>query len=86
MESKQSKRLLLPLGWVSVADAARGLGVHEATLFRWAREGVAGHRLRLIKVGGRTGVCASDVEAFVLAVSSQPRGRRRRPSKAGPRA
>lgn len=57
-----------------MADAARSLGVHESTLFRWARDGVDGQQLRLVKIGGRTGVCEDDVRAFVDAVSRQPRG------------
>lgn len=63
---------LLNPDWRSIADAAAELGVHTSTLFRWARRGVRGHRLRLTRIGGRTGVTSADLRALIRNVNAEP--------------
>ena len=65
MDADQIIQSVLPTGWVSLGDLSRALGVHQATLFRWARRGVRGVRLRTTKLGGRTGVCSAELSRFL---------------------
>lgn len=60
---------VLPAGWVPLADLAAALGVHVATAFRWAGQGVRGTRLSTTKIGGRTGVTPADLRRFLDALN-----------------
>lgn len=54
----------------SISEAARRLGVHTATVWRWTLRGVRGHRLRTVHVGGRRHVLAHDLEQFLIALNT----------------
>lgn len=57
-----------------IVQKAKALKVHVSTIYRWGTgKGVRGHRLRLLRIGGRTYIQHSDWVAFVNALNS-PRG------------
>ncbi|MDQ3702195.1 MAG: helix-turn-helix domain-containing protein [Chloroflexota bacterium] len=49
----------------SMSQAAKLLGVHVATVWRWTLHGVRGRRLRTVSVGGRRYVLDDDLTAFL---------------------
>ncbi|MBA3312627.1 MAG: helix-turn-helix domain-containing protein [Planctomycetota bacterium] len=57
---------------LSLSKAARTLGVHVSTLHRWRLNGVRGHRLRVVRIGGRSYVLRDELERFVAALSDPP--------------
>ncbi len=57
---------------LSLSKAARTLGVHVSTLHRWRLNGVRGHRLRVVRIGGRSYVLKDELERFVAALSDPP--------------
>src|SRR3954451_16053781 len=56
--------------WLS--QAAQELDVSVSTLYRWRLQGVRGHKLPTILIGGRRAVLRADLDEF-LARLSQPR-------------
>jgi excisionase family DNA binding protein len=56
---------------LSIADAARRLGVGRSTLYALFRDG----RLTPLKIGRRTVVAASDLERFVADLASAAKAR-----------
>ena len=52
-----------------IADAARVVGRHPATLYSWRKNGIRGVKLPVVRVGGRTYVLRDDLERFVAALS-----------------
>jgi hypothetical protein len=55
-----------------VARLAKVLNVHVGTVYRWgAAKGVRGHRLNLLRVGGRTYVDRDDWDRFVHALNNR---------------
>ena len=53
-----------------VVKLAKALKVHVSTIYRWGTgKGVRGHKLRLLRIGGRTFVQRSDWLAFVDALN-----------------
>ncbi len=57
---------------INIAEAAERCGVHRNTIHRWNRVGHRGHKLRLIRLGGRTYVRIADLERFIEALSDPP--------------
>jgi len=57
---------------VTLNDASKLLGrrVAASTWWRWERKGVRGHRLTLIRVGGRVMVSVESLQAFLAATNS----------------
>ncbi|MGA2439589.1 MAG: helix-turn-helix domain-containing protein [Tepidisphaeraceae bacterium] len=58
-----------------MSKAAKLVGVHIATMWRWYLHGVRGHKLPARLVGGRRYVLAADLDAFLNAIDSGPRAR-----------
>jgi hypothetical protein len=52
-----------------LAEFARAIGVHVATVHRWRLRGVRGHRLKTYLLGGRRCVDRVDAIAFLAAVN-----------------
>ena len=52
-----------------LAEFARIVGVHIATVHRWRLRGVRGHRLRTYLLGGRRCVDRVDAVAFLAAIN-----------------
>jgi excisionase family DNA binding protein len=50
---------------LTVNDAARLLGVHSSTIFRWQLRGCGGHKLRMLKAGGARRIALSDLQDFI---------------------
>lgn len=61
---------------VSLSNAARILGVSPQSVARWTRVGVRGVVLPKIRVGGRTFVLKSDLDAFIGAINTDPNQRK----------
>ena len=58
-----------------VNELAKAMEKHVATIYRWgSRRGVRGHRLRLVRLGGRTYVYRRDWDAFIAAINDCPAG------------
>jgi len=53
----------------TMAEAARRVGVHVATIFRWKLKGVRGHKLPTVVIGGRRYVLQKDLDAFLAALN-----------------
>jgi hypothetical protein len=49
----------------SMIHAARVVGVHTATIWRWYLSGVRGRKLGTVLIGGRRYVLASELDAFL---------------------
>ena len=49
----------------TINQVAQQLHVHVATVFRWARRGVRGRRLKSYLIGGRRFVNADDLDVFL---------------------
>lgn len=49
----------------SLSAAARRVGVHAATIWRWTHSGVGGHKLESVRIGGRRYVLEKDISAFL---------------------
>jgi hypothetical protein len=60
------------VGKRSLAEVARQLDVHVATVWRWATRGVRGRRLTTIVIGGRRYVLNADLDAFLRPPSVTP--------------
>ena len=56
---------------LSINEAARRLGVHPSSLWRWILTGARGRKLRTFLVGGRRYILVADLEAF-LAAGQEP--------------
>ena len=56
---------------LSINEAARRLGVHPSSLWRWILTGTRGRKLRTFLVGGRRYILVADLEAF-LAAGQEP--------------
>ena len=55
----------------SLTFAAKRLGVHVGTIFRWSStRGVRGRRLPTIRIGARRYVLLSDLREFLSAINS----------------
>lgn len=53
-----------------IGKLAQSLGVHVSSIYRWGSpKGVRGHRLILLRIGGRTYVRSSDWEKFLHALN-----------------
>jgi len=52
---------------LSITEAARRLGVHPSSLWRWILTGARGRKLPTILVGARRYVLVADLEAFLAA-------------------
>ena len=70
---------MLSTSTTPLAEAARQLGVHCATLMRWSQRGTLGsdgqrHTLRLQRVGGRWRGAQSDIDAFLSELNSRGKG------------
>lgn len=50
---------------LSIANAARLVRVHTATVWRWVLNGVKGRKLRSVQIGGRRFVLRRDLDAFL---------------------
>jgi len=74
---------------LSITEAARRLGVHPSSLWRWILTGARGRKLPTILVGARRYVLVADLEAFLAAgrtsappAATQPRAAEARASAA----
>jgi len=52
---------------LSLSQAARKVGVHVSTIWRWTLHGVQGRRLASFHVGGRRYVLREELERFLEA-------------------
>lgn len=59
---------------LSMREAARHVGVHLATLWRWWLHGVRGRRLDTFLVGGRRYVYLDSLESFTSPAPTTPSG------------
>ncbi len=57
---------------LSINEAARRLGVHTSSLWRWILTGTRGRKLRTFLVGGRRYVLVADLEAFLASGLTSP--------------
>ena len=57
---------------LSLAEAAKLLGVHVTTAWRWILRGVRGHRLEAGYVGGRRFTTIESLERFIAAINTSP--------------
>lgn len=54
---------------ITLTKAASLLGVHVSTVHRWRSPGVRGHKLRCVRLGGKTFVTPAELERFIAALS-----------------
>jgi hypothetical protein len=52
---------------LTIIQAARRIGRHSATIWRWCTQGVGGRVLPSVMLGGRLEILESDLEDFVRA-------------------
>jgi Protein of unknown function (DUF1580) len=57
---------------ITLANAAKHFGVHRATVFRWAKDGVKGHKLKTFNVGGKMFTTFAEVKRFGDKIASGP--------------
>ena len=57
---------------LSVNHAARRVGVHPSTLWRWILTGTRNRKLPSVAVGGRRYVLVADLEAFLAQGLDSP--------------
>jgi len=69
---------LIKEGLFPVCKVLREVGLHvaAATAIRWCRQGVGGHRLESVKIGGKWQTTVPAVQRF-LAATAIPRTNRR---------
>lgn len=79
-------RKILDSERMSLSKAARRVGVHTGTLWRWALSGVGGRKLVTVKIGGRRFVLVRDLEEFLEAANSNSASPSVLPSSAEKRA
>jgi hypothetical protein len=54
-----------------IVKLAQSLGVHVSSIYRWGSpKGVRGHRLKLLRIGGRTYVDDNDWASFLAALNN----------------
>jgi hypothetical protein len=56
---------------ISINAAAKLLGLHVGSIFRWASRGVRGRKLPTILVGGRRFVLVRDLKEMLSAINSE---------------
>ena len=71
---------------ISINAAAKRLGLHVGSIFRWASRGVRGRKLPTILVGGRRFVLVSDLEEMLSAINSESTSPVARPMSPNQRA
>lgn len=59
---------------MSISAVAAKLSVSRKSVARWTRFGVAGVVLKTHRIGGRVYVLNHDLDSFVEATNSKPRG------------
>lgn len=69
MSTNSSQDEVLPLEWISQAEAARLRGVTRQAIAKLVRAG----RLRTLAIGGRLLVCRADVLAFEPRPAGRPK-------------
>jgi hypothetical protein len=67
LKTELADRRLVPVN--QALSAVLGKRPHSATVWRWHRHGVRGHKLPVVRLGGRLMLRLDDLDQFIRAVS-----------------